>query len=238
MTRVYDDPASFTEDMLVGLLDANADRVIGVPGGVVRATTMASTVAGAEAELGRIDSIAGDGDHGRGMVWGTSAAVEAARARFDEGAGPGSVLVAAGDSWASRAGGTSGVLWGAALKALGRRIGNETAASASDVAEAVTEATPALMHLGGAQPGDKTMLDALLPFVETLTEQTRDGADLGAAFAAAARTAEQAAQATAQMRPKIGRARPLAERSVGRPDAGTVSLAMCAHAVAKMLTDR
>ena len=199
---------------------------------------MADTVTEAETELGRIDSIAGDGDHGRGMVRGTAAAVESARARFDEGAGPGSVLVAAGDAWASRAGGTSGVLWGAALMALGRRIGNAAAPSASDVADAVNEASAALMRLGGAQPGDKTMLDALLPFAETLTEQTRDGADLGAAFAAAARTAEQAAQATSQMRPKIGRARPLAERSLGSPDAGAVSLAMCARAVAKLLTDR
>jgi dihydroxyacetone kinase len=199
---------------------------------------MAATVSEAENELGRIDSIAGDGDHGRGMVRGTAAAVESARARFDEGAGPGSVLVAAGDAWASRAGGTSGVLWGAALMALGRRIGNVAVPSASDVADAVNEASAALMRLGGAQPGDKTMLDALLPFAETLTEQTRDGADLGAAFTSAARTAEQAAQATSQMRPKIGRARPLAERSVGSPDAGAVSLAMCARAVAKLLTDR
>ena len=196
---------------------------------------MASTVAEAEAELGRVDAVAGDGDHGRGMVRGTAAAVDSARETSAHGSGPGSVLVAAGDAWASKAGGTSGVLWGAALTAFGNRLGDEKAPAAGDVAAGVRDGYEALVRLGGAQPGDKTMLDALLPFVEELCGRVEQGSDLRSAWLAAAATAEEAAEATAGLRPRVGRARPLAERSVGTPDAGALSLAMCVRSVARVL---
>lgn len=69
---------------------------------------MAQVVTEMEQELGRIDAVAGDGDHGRGMVRGTAAARDAARSAQEAGAGPGAVLMEAGDAWAARAGGTSG----------------------------------------------------------------------------------------------------------------------------------
>jgi dihydroxyacetone kinase len=90
----------------------------------------------------------------------------------------------------------------------------------------------ALIQLGGASPGDKTMLDALLPFVEELERRVSDGEPWQDAWRAAADIATDAARATADLRPRIGRARPLAERSIGTPDAGATSLAMCACTVA------
>ena len=77
-------------------------------------------LADAEDELGRIDAVAGDGDHGRGMVKGPSAARDAAPSGRRGRRGPASVLAAAGKEWAAKAGGTSGVLWGALLHG-GRR---------------------------------------------------------------------------------------------------------------------
>ena len=198
-------------------------------------SAMAKVMAGMEQELGRIDAVAGDGDHGRGMVRGTAAASEAATAASDAGAGPGTVLVAAGDAWAAKAGGTSGVLWGAALAALGRRLGDAVAPSAMTVAAGVRDGYDALTRLGKAQPGDKTMLDALLPFTEALAKGVDGGQDLETAWRIAAGRAEQAAQETAALRPKVGRARPLAERSVGTPDAGAISLAACLRTVAEVL---
>jgi D-erythrulose 4-kinase len=197
---------------------------------------MADVVAEAEEELGRIDAVAGDGDHGRGMVRGTAAARAAARAALDDGAGAGSVCAAAGDAWAARAGGTSGVLWGAALAAFGQRLGAATAPTAKDVAAGVRDGYDALVKLGGAQPGDKTMLDALLPFSQTLTESVGAGHPLAEAWSAAADRSDGAARATADLRPKVGRARPLAERSVGTPDAGATSLALCMRAVGRVLS--
>ncbi len=196
---------------------------------------MTRRIAEAEDELGRIDAVAGDGDHGRGMVKGSGAALAAARTALEDGVGPGAVLGDAGEAWAAKAGGTSGVLWGAALGALGRRLGNATAPSPADVAAGVREGYDALVRLGGAAPGDKTMLDAIGPFADALAERVDDGATLAQAWRAAATVADQAAKETASLRPRIGRARPLAERSVGTPDAGAVSFAMCAEVVAETL---
>ena len=83
-------------------------------------TRWPAMLADAEDELGRIDAVAGDGDHGRGMVKGSTARADAAHAPLAEGAGTGSVLTAAGEAWAAKAGGTSGVLWGACSAPLRR----------------------------------------------------------------------------------------------------------------------
>jgi len=193
---------------------------------------LAETLADAEEELGRIDAIAGDGDHGRGMVKGSSAAHAAAVKAVDDGAGQGSVLAAAGAAWAAKAGGTSGVLWGAMLSAIGARIGDTGRPDSATVAAGVRDGYDAVIKLGGAAPGDKTMLDALLPFVDELERRVADGESWQQAWAAAAEVATDAASGTADMRPKVGRARPLADRSVGTPDAGATSLALCAVTVA------
>ena len=197
---------------------------------------MAEMLADAEQELGRIDAIAGDGDHGRGMVKGSSAARVAAAKAVEDGGGQGSVLTAAGKQWAAKAGGTSGVLWGAMLSALGARLGDTGRPDSATVAAGMRDGYDALIRLGGAAPGDKTMLDALLPFVEELERRVADGEPWQQAWRAAADLATAAARATADLRPKVGRARPLAERSVGTPDAGATSLAMCARTVADCFT--
>ncbi|GHE90657.1 D-erythrulose kinase [Amycolatopsis deserti] len=176
----------------------------------------------AESELGAIDAVAGDGDHGRGMVRGIDAAVTAAEAAWHAGAGAGDVLAAAGDEWAARAGGTSGVLWGAGLRAAGEVIGT----GAIDARAAVAAFAERVMSLGGAEPGDKTLVDALVPFRARLGSGT---------WAQAAAAAEEAARATADLVPRKGRARPLAERSVGTPDPGAVSLALIARTVSEYL---
>jgi D-erythrulose 4-kinase len=197
---------------------------------------MAGMLAEVEDELGRIDAVAGDGDHGRGMVKGSAAARDAASDAVNEGAGTGSVLAAAGKEWAAKAGGTSGVLWGAMLAAIGARLGDTGNPDAGTIAAGMRDGYDALIQLGGASPGDKTMLDALLPFIDELQKRVDEGEQWQQAWRAAADVATDAAEATAELRPKVGRARPLAERSIGTPDAGATSLAMCAHTVADCFT--
>jgi dihydroxyacetone kinase len=196
---------------------------------------MNAVVVDAEEELGRIDAVAGDGDHGRGMVKGVGAAVDAARSAVAAGAGAGSTLVAAGDAFADRAGGTSGVLWGAVLGAVGTVWGDTDGPSDEVVAQGLSAGLETLQRLGGASVGDKTMVDAYVPFVATLTDEIGSGATLSVAWSRAAEVCSEAALATAALSPKIGRARPLAARSVGTPDAGATSLALCAQAVAPVL---
>lgn len=184
------------------------------------------TLHDAESHLGDMDAVAGDGDHGRGMVRGIDAATAAAEKAFADGAGAGDLFGAAGDAWADKAGGTSGVLWGAGLRALGESLGNDQMPGPAELAAGVTAFASRITDLGKAEVGDKTMVDALLPFTETFGKLMAEGALPGAAWAEAAAAATLAAQATASLRPLKGRARPLAEKSVGTADPGATSLAM------------
>jgi dihydroxyacetone kinase len=197
---------------------------------------MEATLVAAEDELGRIDAVAGDGDHGRGMVKGITAATEAGKAVDERQGGIGSLLKAAGDSWAGKAGGTSGVLWGAAVAKVGTHLGDDAETiTAADVAGAISAAVATIRSMGGAELGDKTMIDAMVPFAQTLTGAVDAGDPLADAWDKAAAAAKQAAQDTAPLRPRIGRARPLADKSVGTPDAGAVSFAMSMEAIGKAL---
>jgi len=189
-------------------------------------TVMASAMTDAEGELGRIDAVAGDGDHGRGMVKGSGAAVSAARRAVEAGAGAGSTLSAAGDAFAAEAGGTSGVLWGAVLGGVGATWGDEVPPGDGDVVQGVEAGLSVLQRLGGAQVGDKTMVDAFVPFAQRLRDRVGAGRPLAEAWNDAVVEATAAAEATAPLSPRLGRARPLAARSIGTPDAGATSFAL------------
>lgn len=182
-------------------------------------------------ELGRIDAIAGDGDHGIGMERGVRAAVEAATDAVGRGAGAATTLHLAADAWADRAGGTSGALWGMALRAVGDAIGDSNAPDAGAVATGVAGAASAIMEFGKAKPGDKTLVDVLVPFRDALAAGANAGQSLTDAWGAAATVAQQAADSTANLLPLMGRARPHAEKSLGTPDAGAVSMALIVRAI-------
>ncbi|WP_210480127.1 dihydroxyacetone kinase family protein [Naasia sp. SYSU D00948] len=186
-------------------------------------------------DLGRMDAIAGDGDHGIGMQRGAHAALEAARSAQSAGAGAGTVLVLAGDAWAHRAGGTSGALWGVALRSLGLALGDESRPTAASVADGVAAGVAGITSYGKAQVGDKTMVDALVPFTETLTREVAAGASLTEAWTWASEAATSAAAATADLLPRMGRARPHAEKSLGTPDPGAHSFALIVRAVGSVL---
>ena len=178
----------------------------------------------AQDDLGALDAVAGDGDHGLGMVRGAEAATAAAQDAAAAGAGPSTTLRAAADRWAARSGGTSGALWGAALRGAAEAVPDDRPAGAEDVVRAVIAARDALVRTGGAEIGDKTMLDALAPFVETLRNAIGDG--LAEAWRAAASASTEAARETASLQARRGRARPLGARSLGHPDPGATSLAL------------
>lgn len=188
-----------------------------------------------EGELGRIDALAGDGDHGMGMTRGSAAAAEAAEKAVTAGAGAASVLAAAGDGWADRAGGTSGALWGLALRTWSTELSDDLAITPEAVARGANAGLEAIMRLGRARVGDKTLVDSFAPFAATLSAAIGKGLPLPAAWAEAAAAAKVAADATAQLAPKMGRARSHTKRSLGHPDAGAISLALCAKVVATAL---
>jgi dihydroxyacetone kinase phosphoprotein-dependent L subunit len=185
-----------------------------------------------EEELGNLDAIAGDGDNGIGMRRGVDAAPAAGEQNAAAGASVQRVLTEAGEAWSERAGGTSGALWGSAVIAAGLALGNRESYRAADAAAAVTAFTDAITELGKAEPGDKTMVDALLPFRDAFLKASDGGASLGSALAEAAAAATEAARQTADLRPLKGRARPLAEKSLGHPDPGAVSFGLITERIA------
>lgn len=178
-------------------------------------------------ELGGLDAVAGDGDHGLGMLRGIRGARESAIAACGRGCSPGEVLMEAGEAWSDHGGGTSGALWGVALLAAGQSLARATALGPNDVAAACDAALQALIDLGHAAPGDKTMLDALQPFCLRLRADLKAGLDLAQALQNAASASLAAATATADLLPQRGRARPHGQRSLGHPDPGAMSLAYC-----------
>lgn len=200
---------------------------------------MAAEIGGAEVALGRLDAAAGDGDHGAGMARGMLAAADAAEVSGPRGD---AVLHAAGLAFSDAAGGASGALWGAGLlgaaEAL-RTLDEEKRAAAEAepdtglVYRLAAAACTAVMALGGATPGDKTMVDALKPFVDELAADRHR--PLAEAWAAAARSAAAAAEATAELGSRKGRAAVHGDRSRGTPDPGAVSLALALTAAGRSL---
>lgn len=189
---------------------------------------MRDAIEAIETELGRLDSVAGDGDHGAGMVRGLRAAASAAMVAGPRGA---DVLTAAGLAFSERAGGASGALWGAALCEAGTALGNteepganpDHEPSAAQVHRALAAGLSAVTRLGGAEIGDKTLVDALAPFVAAF--EAAGDIPVAQAWATASSAARAAAAATADLDGRKGRAAVHGSRSRGTPDPGAVSMA-------------
>jgi dihydroxyacetone kinase len=194
--------------------------------------SVAASLAEHEAELGELDSFAGNGDHGRVMTRGARAAAAAAAQAVADGAGAATALLHAADAWSDRAGGTSGALWGTGMRAGARALSDDEAVPGA-VRAAPRAALDAVTAYGNARLGDKTVVDAFLPFVESLEADLGAELPVGAAWVNAAATAARAAESTASLTPRLGRARPLAARSLGHPDPGAVSFAIAMTAVSE-----
>lgn len=200
--------------------------------------TIAATVDTHVDELGRIDAIAGDGDHGIGMQRGSHAALAAASRAVDAGAGAGTTLARAADAWSDRAGGTSGALWGVILNAVAAQLGDRGRPEAAAIAAGVAAGSRGVTDYGKAEVGDKTLVDALVPFSSEFSSAVDAGAPLTDAWRAAAAAATRAAAATAELLPRMGRARTHGQNSVGTPDPGAISLALIVTAVGEALAAR
>jgi dihydroxyacetone kinase len=183
-----------------------------------------------ESMLGDLDAVAGDGDHGAGMARGSAAAAEAAAQLAAEGAGAQTTLAGAGARWTEHSGGASGALWGAALTAAGNSLGDDRDVDAAAQVAAIRAFVDSMMNLGGAQVGDKTIVDALVPFADAFASAIDGGASFTDAWRRASAAADEAAAGTSALVPRMGRARVLGDRSVGSPDPGAISFVLTVNA--------
>jgi dihydroxyacetone kinase-like protein len=178
---------------------------------------MTATAAMVDREADRLtdlDSPIGDADHGSNLQRGFTA-VRATLEKEAPGT-PGAVLTLAGRQLISTVGGASGPLYGTLLRRTGKALGDAAEVSAEQLAEALRTGVEAVRTLGGAAPGDKTMIDALVPAVDAL----------GESFAAARDAARAGAEATTPLQARKGRASYLGERSIGHQDPGATSAAL------------
>ncbi|MFE9644528.1 dihydroxyacetone kinase subunit DhaL [Streptomyces sp. NPDC006365] len=177
-------------------------------------TATAASVDREAARLTALDSPIGDADHGSNLQRGFTAVTTTLE---KEAPGtPGAVLMLAGRQLISTVGGASGPLYGTLLRRTGKALGDTAEVSEEQLTDALRTGVDAVMQLGGAAPGDKTMIDALVPAVDAL----------GESFAAARAAAEEGALATTPLQARKGRASYLGERSIGHQDPGATSSAL------------
>jgi dihydroxyacetone kinase-like protein len=184
--------------------------------------------------LVQLDAAIGDGDHGINMSRGFEAVVQALAA--DNGSPPGRLLIIAGRTLVSTVGGASGPLWGSALRSAGRTLGDQPTFDGAQLAELLGAALASVKDLGTAALGDKTMVDALEPAVDTLRGRIAEGEPLDRALDEAASAAETGMRGTIPLQARKGRASYLGERSVGHQDPGATSTALIIRALQRAVT--
>ncbi|QYJ14307.1 PEP-dependent dihydroxyacetone kinase, ADP-binding subunit DhaL [Rubrobacter xylanophilus DSM 9941] len=197
--------------------------------GVVR--EMAAAMEEHRAELTQLDSAIGDGDHGTNMHRGFQAALE--RLETSEPSTPADVLKAVSMALVSRVGGAAGPLYGTAFLRASSALSGREEPSAADVAAALEAALQGVKQRGRAEPGDKTMVDALEPAVRAA--RGAEGEGIAAMLRAAAEAAREGAEATVPLTARKGRASYLGDRSAGHKDPGAASTAYLLAAAARAL---
>ena len=168
-------------------------------------------------ELVRLDTAIGDGDHGTNMDRGMRKALEKLAA--SEQADPGAVLKTVAMALISSVGGAAGPLYGTLFLQMGSALGGDSAVDLERYAQAWRKGLDGVQARGKAAPGDKTMVDALIPAVEALERAS----ELDEGMRAAARAAQEGMKATIPLVARKGRASYLGERSKDHQDPGATS---------------
>lgn len=182
-----------------------------------------TAIASQEALLNELDSATGDGEHGSNLVRG----VEAMQCvlREDGQADARSLLDSVGMAIVNSVGGASGALYGTLFLRLSDEGAEVAHLGLARLTKGFASAVVGISELGRAQPGDKTLIDAIHPAVLALREADAGDWDLASATEAAALAAEAGRDATAAMLARVGRGSYLGDRSLGHIDAGATSMA-------------
>ena len=185
----------------------------------------AAVIAEHRAELVALDTAIGDGDHGTNMDRGMRAAIEKLDAT--EGDDIGALLKAVAMALISKVGGAAGPLYGTLFLQMGNKAAGRTELDIAGWTEALQAGVDGVKARGKAEPGDKTMLDALLPALDALRAGDGDGA-----LERSADAAEEGMRATTPLEARKGRASYLGPRSVGHQDPGATSAHLLLRAAA------
>lgn len=190
--------------------------------------------------LCELDAVVGDGDHGSTIARGLASAVETI-----EKEPPGTIsdlLVNTGNAMIENMGGASGPIFGSLFKYMGKTAEGSEQVDLELLVVMYEKSAEKIMKLGQAQPGDKTLLDSLLPGINALKKSCSNGDSLREAYKAMAEAAEKGVLTTKEMVANKGRSRYAGQRGIGHQDAGATSVAIMLKAasitVNKMLIER
>ena len=184
--------------------------------------------------LNELDSHTGDGDHGTTMLRVCHCINNALADKADDWNKQVDDL---GWSIMSQDGGSAGMLIGNLFIGIASGL-VEPELAPSQVATAFRAGLDRVSQYSGAERGDKTMLDALIPAVETLEQQAEFGSGISLMFQQAAASAQQGAEATKPMKPARGRAKNMGEKAIGFIDPGATSIAILFRAFAQYLQEK
>ena len=185
------------------------------------------------AELTRLDAAIGDADHGTNMDRGLRAVRE--RVLTQDGFDLSTIFKQTGMTLIGTVGGAGGPLYGTVFLRMGQVATDKEGLTIEEVADALTGALEGVQLRGKAEPGDKTMVDALGPAVDALRAALAARSEAQTAIRAAADAAEQGAEATIPMQARKGRASYLGERSIGHQDPDATSTALLVRSLADTL---
>jgi dihydroxyacetone kinase len=190
---------------------------------------MSTHIIGKEREYCDLDSHAGDGDFGVSVAKGFREVRREWHSLVSQSTDIGSFLEAVSLVIMEYCGGASGPIWGSAFRSAGKCTAGKDALSISEFADMMQAAVKGIQSTGersfgrGAEVGDKTLMDALIPCADVWSRAS-DGDDFKEVFAAGAAAARSGAKATENIVARMGRAGTVGERSVGYPDAGAFAL--------------
>ncbi|KJL06720.1 MULTISPECIES: dihydroxyacetone kinase subunit DhaK [Priestia] len=191
-----------------------------------------------------LDSHAGDGDFGMSVAKGfKQLKAEWHEILENKSNNIGNFLEACSIVIMEHCGGASGPIWGSAFRAAGKNTESKTELTLTEFAEMIQAAVKGIQATGersfgrGAVVGDKTLIDALVPYADTLTSSAAEGESLKHALVKAAEAAVEGAKSTEQIVARMGRAGTVGERSLGYPDAGAHGLGVIFTEVAQVMRE-
>jgi dihydroxyacetone kinase phosphoprotein-dependent L subunit len=193
--------------------------------------TVAQTALDNEKYFSDLDAVVGDGDFGYSLARGFGKLTQDWEQM--EYADIGGLLKKTAMVLSSRVGGASGPIWGTAFLRAGAALSDKPSPSGEDVVGALRASIEGIKQRGNSDVGDKTLLDALVPAVDTLEQQLGAGKPAAEALQAAATTARESAEATKPMLAKRGRASYAGDRSRDSVDAGAMAIAVIFEAVSR-----
>lgn len=186
-----------------------------------------------KAMLSDLDRAIGDGDHGNNMSRGFKAVAEKIQDWADKDIG--TLFKTTAMTLISKVGGASGPLYGSFFLKASMKANGKSVLTVSELGAVFQEGLAAVVQRGKAEPGDKTMVDALKPAVEALLEAK--GKPLEEALAMAEKAAREGAESTIPLAAKKGRASYLGERSTNHKDPGAESTALLFEVLHQVISD-